>query len=192
MKRIVKVVLCIVLGFIVVFVLFFFGLFVTNKILSQKEISTIQDYGEKLTLNDKKINVSLSGDKKNKTIILLPGFATPSPVIDFSELIDELSNDFYVVTIEPFGYGLSDDTMTERTLENINQEIHAVIETLNLNDYVLMGHSISGIYTLDYMNRYSDEVSTFIGIDSSVPNQSGVEDDMGEALSILKNFGVYR
>lgn len=38
-----------------------------------------------------------------------------------------------------------------------------------------MGHSIAGIYGLDYVNRYPDEVRAFVGIDSSVPTQGGMD-----------------
>lgn len=33
-----------------------------------------------------------------------------------------------------------------------------------------MGHSILGVYGLEYVNHYENEVSAFVGIDSSVPS----------------------
>ncbi|MNI61111.1 putative aminoacrylate hydrolase RutD [compost metagenome] len=77
--------------------------------------------------------------------------------------------------IEPFGYGLSDQTEKERSTENIVSEIHEAIQQLHIDRYTLMGHSIAGIYGLDYVNKYPNEVSAFVGIDSSVPTQGGMD-----------------
>lgn len=38
-----------------------------------------------------------------------------------------------------------------------------------------MGHSIGGIYGLEYAKKYTNEVSAFVGIDSSVPEQGGMD-----------------
>jgi len=40
-----------------------------------------------------------------------------------------------------------------------------------LKHFVLMGHSISGLYSLEYVNKYPGEATAFIGIDTSVPKQ---------------------
>ena len=71
--------------------------------------------------------------------------------------------------VEPFGYGLSDQTEKERSTANIVSEIHEALQSLHIDRYILMGHSISGIYRLDYVNKYADEVSAYVGLDSSVP-----------------------
>jgi len=41
-----------------------------------------------------------------------------------------------------------------------------------------MGHSISGVYGLEYVNCYENEVSAFAVIDSSVPSQADYEDEL--------------
>ena len=51
-----------------------------------------------------------------------------------------------------------------------------------------MGHSISGIYGIDYVNKYPNEVSAFVGIDSSVPTQGGMDVEFPiKTLNSLKN-----
>lgn len=71
--------------------------------------------------------------------------------------------------IEPFGYGLSSQTKRERSAQNIVEEIHEVVEILNIDSFILMGHSIAGIYGLNYVNTYPENVQAFVGIDSTVP-----------------------
>ena len=107
--------------------------------------------------------------------------------------MSELAVDHRVTVVEPFGYGLSDGTDKERTTENIVTEIHDAVETLGLEHYTLMGHSIAGIYGIDYANRYPDEVTAFVGIDSSVPGQPGMDAEFPTGLlAVAKNLGLVR
>lgn len=85
------------------------------------------------------------------------GKGTPSPVLDFKLLIDELSPEYKVVAIEPFGYGLSDETEKARKTENIVSEVHEAVQQLGIDRYVLMGLSITGLYGVSYVNSYPDE-----------------------------------
>ncbi|EGC83748.1 alpha/beta fold hydrolase [Anaerococcus hydrogenalis] len=117
------------------------------------------------------MNVVEKGFENNKIIILSPGYGTIGPGLDFLPLIDNLFKDFHVVAIEPFGYGDSDISGRSRSVENITSELHEAIKILGFRKYILCSHSISGIYSLYYLNKYKDEVIGFIGMDTSVPNQ---------------------
>ncbi|WP_339099598.1 hypothetical protein IGL98_001402 [Enterococcus sp. DIV0840] len=94
--------------------------------------------------------------------------------------------------MEPFGYGLSDDTDKVRPIENATSELHQALEQLNISSYHLVGHSISGVYSLAYINDYSNEVKSFIGIDSSLRTQGGADDNQGEVIKLLGQSGMYR
>ncbi|OUM67643.1 hypothetical protein PIROE2DRAFT_4807 [Piromyces sp. E2] len=65
-------------------------------------------------------------------------------------LLNIFLKNFNVVMIEPFGYGLSDITKKERTVDNIATELHTCLNKLDLNRVYLMAHSIGGIYSLAY------------------------------------------
>ncbi|MGC0364591.1 pimeloyl-ACP methyl ester carboxylesterase [Rhodococcus sp. 27YEA15] len=130
--------------------------------------------GRFVSVDGKNMHVEIRGDG-DQTIVLLPGFGTSAPIIDFKPLVDELVPNFRVVTVEPFGYGYSDGTDKDRTTENIVEEVHAAVQSLGIEKYVLMGHSVAGIYALDYTAKYRDEVTAFVGIDSSVPGQPNMD-----------------
>ncbi|WP_323825588.1 alpha/beta hydrolase, partial [Pseudomonas aeruginosa] len=78
-----------------------------------------------------------------------------------------------VISVEPLGTGLSDQADTPRTADNIAREVHSALQRLGVERYVLMGHSIAGIYALHYSTLYPEELVAFVGIDSSVPGQPG-------------------
>ncbi len=110
-----------------------------------------------------------SGDK---TVVMLSGWGTKDPINDFKSLADKLSDKFRVVILEYFGYGTSDITENERTNSNIVNEIRTVLNGLDITPpYILMPHSMSGLYSLYYADKYSDEVEGIIGIDMSLPQK---------------------
>lgn len=108
----------------------------------------------------------------NKTIVMLSGWGTENPIDDFKPLADKLSDKFRVVILEYFGYRKSTVTSEKRTNENIVNEIRAALDKLDIKPpYVLMPHSMSGLYSLYYANKYPDEVEGIIGIDMSLPQK---------------------
>ena len=104
-----------------------------------------------------------------QTIVLLSGWGTENPIDDFKTLIDKLSFDFRVVALEYFGYGSSDVTFDERSNKEMVEEIRRTLQELHIKpSYVLMRHSMSGLYALCYTHAYRDKVVSIIGIDASL------------------------
>ncbi|MBR0604205.1 alpha/beta hydrolase [Bacillus safensis] len=190
MKKVLRIMLISICTLITVMVVFLATVYFVNLISNEREKGKIEDYGQKVLVDGKQMNVLIQGDGK-ETIVLLPGYGTASPVLDFMPLVNELSPYYRVVVIEPFGYGLSDDTDKGRTSQNIVDEIHECLQKLNIKKYTLMGHSIFGIYGLEYVNQYEKEVKAFVGIDNSVPKQETDELPVS-SLQLLHQSGFYR
>jgi hypothetical protein len=158
MKKFLRIVLT---GVVALVALVLAGLLTTtivNTAASASEATRIEDYGQRVEVDGRRMNVRVAGEG-DQTIVLLPGFGTGSPVLDFSPLTDELASTYRVVVVEPLGYGLSDQTDVPRTTANIVSEIHEAVSALGIDRYVLMGHSIAGISALDYVERFRDEVT---------------------------------
>ncbi|UXC32742.1 MULTISPECIES: alpha/beta fold hydrolase [Bacillus] len=190
MKKILRIMLISICTLITVMVVFLATVYFVNLISNEREKGKIEAYGQKVLVDGKQMNVLIQGDGK-ETIVLLPGYGTASPVLDFMPLVNELSPYYRVVVIEPFGYGLSDDTDKVRTSQNIVDEIHECLQKLNIKRYTLMGHSIFGIYGLEYVNQHEKEVKAFVGIDNSVPKQETDELPVS-SLQLLHQSGFYR
>ncbi|OBZ09196.1 alpha/beta fold hydrolase [Bacillus sp. FJAT-26390] len=192
MKKILIILLKALAVIAIAVVVFIAIVFFANKISSKSELGKIEPYGQLVPVDGKNMNVLIQGEGE-ETIVLLPGYGTASPALDFTSLVKELSPFYKVVVVEPFGYGLSDGTEKERSMENIVNETHEVLQKLNIDRYILMGHSIAGIYGLDYVSKYRNEVSAFVGIDSSVPTQGGMDVELpAKKLKLLKNSGFGR
>lgn len=158
MKK-VKVFSVIILMFVAAISVFSYFLFKGNETYKAVEV-------EGKTM---KAHVKGSGDK---TIVMLSGWGTDSPIDDFFPLYDKLSKDYKVVVLEYFGYFGSDISSDERTNATMVQEIRTALYKLNINPpYILMPHSMSGLYSLYYANNYPSEVLGIIGIDMSLPQK---------------------
>lgn len=115
----------------------------------------------------------------DKAIVFLAGLGASSATLEYKPMAQELlaADDGYsVYIIEYPGTGFSPQTKTPRTIENITTELHDVLGKLGLSSFTAVGHSISGLYMLYYVNQYPGEVNAFIGIDNSVPAQGELID----------------
>nr|WP_217271296.1 alpha/beta hydrolase [Frigoribacterium sp. VKM Ac-2836] len=165
---------------------------IVNVVATTSDLAEITSYGELVSVDGKEMNVVVSGSGAD-TIVLLPGLGTAAPGLDFQPLVSELDDTHRVVAVEPFGTGLSDQTDSPRTAENIAGEVHDALRQLGIDRYALMGHSISGIYALAYSHLFASEVTAFIGIDSSVPDQPGAEEPTPtDGLVALRDLGLLR
>jgi pimeloyl-ACP methyl ester carboxylesterase len=165
---------------------------IVNVVATRSDLAAVTSYGERVPVDGKEMNVVVSG-AGDDTIVLLPGLGTAAPGLDFQPLISELDDTHRVVAVEPFGTGLSDQTDTPRTATAIAGEVHEALSHLGVDRYALMGHSISGVYALEYSRLYPDELTAFIGIDSSVPDQPGAEDPVPtDGLVALRALGLLR
>ncbi|MBT2494038.1 alpha/beta hydrolase [Microbacterium sp. ISL-59] len=192
MKKPVKRVLIALTSVVAVIAVGLVATTVGNAVATAVEQDRIEPYGQKVTVDGHEMNVMITGEG-SEDIVLLPGFGTASPVLDFEPLVTELAKDHRVIVVEPFGYGLSDGTDRARTTDNIVTETHSALQELGVDDYVLMGHSIAGIYGIQFANRYPDEVRAFVGIDSSVPGQPGSDTELPVGLfGAAKNLGLVR
>lgn len=193
MKKTLKITGKVLLGILLTLVGLIIISAITHNILKSIEKSKYK-IGQTITVDGKKMQAYVTG-QGDKTIVLLSGLGTASPIIDFMPLADRLSEDYKVVILEGFGYGFSDTTKEARSNENIVNEIRTALKELQIGGpYILMPHSISGIYSLYYAMNYPNEVEAIIGIDESVPNQTKInrDPDMSPALTLLNNLGIIR
>jgi len=178
MKRFFKVIKKVVLSLLIIIVAAVLGLTVWNQILSLREKESLEQLGQSIEVNGTSMRVYATGEG-SQTIVMLSGQGTLSPIIDFKPLADSLGKYYRVIVLEYLGSGLSDDTNSKRTSDNIVEEIHGALQKLNIKgQYILMPHSISGIYTMRYLQIYPQEVEAIIGIEATMPNQAKYESEV--------------
>ena len=122
-------------------------------------------------------------DNNKTTLVMLPALAVPSPHLYYKPLAQELDSEFNVVIIEPLGYGLSDKADTDRSVENINKELEEALEALDIEECVLLVHSISGVYGLNFVLEHPEKVKGFVAIDNTI-----YEDEIQSELAMEQEY----
>lgn len=158
---------------------------IVGQVRKYIEKDDVKPLGTLVEVDGKKIHVYSEG-KGKKTIVLMPGLGSTAPSVDFKPLINELKKDFKVVVVEPFGYGFSDETSKERSVENIVGETRMALKKAKIEGpYILMPHSISGVYAEYYAAVYPKEVESIVMLDTTLVKASLEESDKVD-LSIGK------
>lgn len=122
-------------------------------------------------------------DSSKSTLVMLPGMGVPSPNLYFKPLAQELDGNFNIVVVEPLGYGLSETALTERNVANMNSDLNEALTALGVDECILLVHSISGVYGLNFALDYPDKVKGFIAVDNTV-----YEDGLAEAFAMEKEY----
>ncbi|MDD5124328.1 alpha/beta hydrolase [Methylovulum sp.] len=90
----------------------------------------------------------------------------------WKEVLPEISKDTTTFVYNRPGYGNSDPVSTPRDGSHVVDELRSLLRSKGLNPpYILVGHSLGGLYMQFFARRYPDEVSALILVDSTHPKQ---------------------
>ena len=136
------------------------------------------------------------------TLVFLAGMGEGSAYYELKSVWEPLAEDLNIATVDYLGYGFSGTTAKERSNQNVATEIHAALHGAGVEGpYVLVAHSIGGLYAMEFAELYSDEVAGFVGLDSSSPGQQAAEDYEGDpapdgglhpTMTVLRFMGLVR
>lgn len=169
---------------------------IVGQVRKYLEENDVKPLGILVNVDGKKMHVYSEGHGK-KTIVLMPGLGSIAPSIDFKPLINELKKDFKVVVVEPFGYGFSEETSKERSVENIVDETRMALKKAKIDGpYILMPHSISGVYAQYYASTYPNEVEAIIMLDTIlvkavIEKADKIDFSFGKKQFALANIGNF-
>jgi pimeloyl-ACP methyl ester carboxylesterase len=91
---------------------------------------------------------------------------------DWYKVQPEIAKQTRVCSYDRAGLGFSDRAMTRRDPDVVVADLHALLHRAGIQPpYVLVGHSIAGLYEVLYANRYPREVVGMVGVDPSRPFQ---------------------
>jgi pimeloyl-ACP methyl ester carboxylesterase len=160
-------------GFFIAILLFilivFFASAIIHNLLRVSEVSNkyTGKYKNLYQVADKKMINIYSLGSGEETIVILPGYAISSPVLEYKALASSLSSQYRVVIVEYLGYGFSLSTKDERTNSKIIDEVRAGLQDAQIEGpYILMSFDISNIYANYYASNYPEEISGMISIDA--------------------------
>ncbi|MEK4514816.1 alpha/beta hydrolase [Paenibacillus sp. FSL H8-0122] len=136
------------------------------------------------------------------TIILEAGSGETS--LSWRDIPEQLAEAATVVTYDRAGYAWSEQADTERSGANIVRELHTALKNAGLpGPYLMVGHSLGGMYARLFTQTYPKEVTGLVLIDARPENDDRETKPILEAenvagnpsaslLSLLKRSGALR
>ncbi|MDZ5471684.1 alpha/beta hydrolase [Bacillus sp. 31A1R] len=163
-KKWIKVIRNITLSIIAVFLLLLVSGFVYDTIASMTTKKNYPAPGELVNVGENTIHLQIKGN--GEQIVVLEA-ASGAGVIDWFDLPEQLSKNATVVTYDRAGYGWSGESKTDRTAENIVEDLRSALKEKGLEGpYVLVGSSIGGMYTRAFAKEYPSEVAGMVLLDA--------------------------
>ena len=111
------------------------------------------------------------GNPDNPPALLLHGFAQTCHSWDFVAL--SLSDRFHVHTLDQRGHGDSDWAPDgDYSPETQQNDIHAIVEGLGLEDFLLVGLSMGGRNSFTYAATHPEKIRALVIVDAAPQNQT--------------------
>ena len=124
-----------------------------------------------VTANSMRFHYLDWGEPSNPPMLLLHGFAQTCHAWDFVAL--SLSDRFRVIALDQRGHGDSDWAPDGGYSPETQQvDIHAIVEALDLNEFVLMGLSMGGVNSFTYTANHPERVRALVIVDAAPKNQT--------------------
>lgn len=105
----------------------------------------------------------------NKTIVFLHGWPLDHNQFEYQfNVLPALG--YRCIGIDWRGFGKSDKPMSGYNYDRLADDIRVIVDTLQLNNFTLLGHSTGGSIAIRYMSRHNNlGVSKLVLVDAAAP-----------------------
>lgn len=188
-KRVLKVTGKIILVILILIIVVLIITSVMFRLRVNKAKNYLKDNGyyNLLSADDYNVNVFTCGNENGKhTIVALAGYLDGEMYIGWRKMTAPLEEDNRLVFLDRAGYGVSDDYKGEMTVEHVVAHYRTALQNAGIQKpYVLMPHSIGGVYATYWQSQYPDEIEAVMIIDGSEAQHFDLEKDALD-LGIVK------
>ena len=140
-----------------------------HRLALQREKAFLIPKGQMVAVNGHKMSVFVKGNGP-QTLVFLSGAGTASPILDFKDVYEGLSDKYRIVVVERAGYGYSEDTSQSRDVAVVLSETRQALAKAHVSGpYIVISHSMASLETLLWQENYPSEVKAVVGLDWAFP-----------------------
>jgi len=99
-----------------------------------------------------------------RPVVLLAGAGNTAHVFD--DFAPKLTGEFHVFGITRRGFGASGFRSDDNSADRLGEDVLEVLNALNINRPVLIGHSLAGLEMSSVASRYPDRIAGLVYLDS--------------------------
>lgn len=184
MSKALKIIRNILLAILLMLMLFVLVCFIRENASRRnaRQELTGHDLCNLVSAGDIELNVPVFGSSTpDHTIVALPGSGDSTFAPAMQSFAEYAESNCRFAVIERPGYGLSDVGRSDMTAEYIVECSRTALQNAGIEaPYVLMPHSLGGIYATYWVNTYPDEIEGVLFLDSVF--------DPDEQMSLPPNF----
>lgn len=178
-KSIKKIILIIITSVICLIILFLGIVFSVHTVKSNQELKMLKEKGyyNPVSVGEYSLNVAKFGNADGRhTIVGMAGLGMGDFDVSMRKMTACLEEDNLVVFVDRAGYGLSDDTNAEMTLEYIVEDYRKALKNAGIESpYILLPHSIGGAYATWWVSKYPEEIEAVAFVDGSQLHETAFE-----------------
>lgn len=187
------------LGVIVLVIAFFVIIFIVNNLQTKEEIQLLKQnemYQLVEVKNNKKVNFIKYGNAKSENkIVTIADVGVNDFSVHMKQLFEPIKDKVEIAMIDRFGYGFSDDSKEEQTIENIVSTYRNTLTKEGFSPpYILLSNGFSSIYANYWAGKYPDEIKGIIYLDGTTAKnvESNEHTFKDNIKSSLMEFGFKR
>ena len=126
--------------------------------------------GQMVDVGGYRLHIHCQGEG-SPTVVIEAGLGEFS--VNWGPVRQEVAKFTRVCTYDRAGLGWSERSPKSRTAQNVVEELHSLLTNTGIEGpYVLVGHSIGGLYVRLYAHEYPDEVVGMVLVDASHEEQN--------------------
>lgn len=128
-------------------------------------MSTNTGPGKRVDIGGRNLYVYDCGEGPGPTVILESG--STMPAVLWEPVQARVASFARVVSYDRAGYGWSDSAGRDRSWRRVVDDLHKLLQCAGIpGPYILVGHSLGGLYARLYAARYPDDVSAMVLVEA--------------------------
>ncbi|MEN2401435.1 alpha/beta hydrolase [Flavobacterium sp. MC2016-06] len=113
----------------------------------------------------KNTKISFTDSGKGTAIVFLHGFLENKKM--WKDYVSFFSNEYRIITIDLLGHGESDCLGYVHAMEDNANAVHEVLEYLNIEKAIVVGHSMGGYVGLAFAELYPENIQKLVLLNST-------------------------
>ena len=139
-----------------------------------------------VTLNGITLHFQQEGNRNGLPLVFINSLGTDFRIWD--DVIIAFSDDYNIVRYDKRGHGLSDAPTPPYSIRDNSKDLAELLNTLQLNQVVLIGISVGGMIAMDYAAQYPERVKALVLCDT-LP-KIGTTEMWNERIRNVQEYGI--
>lgn len=194
-RKVLKIFLRVVIVCVLLVIVFFVGTNIYHNIKTKQEIKLLKEEGyyNPVSVGEYCLNVAMFGNEDGEhTIVGMAGLGSGDFSVAARKMTASLEEENLVVFVDRAGYGFSDDTENEMTLEYIVEDYRKALKNAGIKSpYILMPHSVGGAYANYWVSNYPEEIEAIVFVDGSQLSENAFEECPAYEIGIGERFTAF-